>query len=238
METGKTYKVIACTVFFREICHCASISKTILDLTFLSQRLHNLGGDKLRAEIQKELDRTDPERHEGVMLGYGLCSNAIVDLKAPVKMIIPKTHDCIAILLGSKERYNRMFKEKPAIFYSSPGWVERGTVYAGDGDRVSQYEQMVKKYGEKKAKRLVELTNVYYKNYTDFLHIDTKVCNPEFFRGSAKETAKEIGLEYKETDGTVDFLLRMFNLELDKDFLIVPPNTAVKASYDDEVITY
>ena len=238
MGTGKTYKVIACAVFFREICHCAAISKNILDLTFMSQRLHNLGGDKLRTELQKELNRTDPERYEAIMLGYGLCSNGIAGLKAPVKMIIPKAHDCIAILLGSRERYNKMFKENPAIFYSSPGWVERGTVFAGDGEQVSQYEQMVKKYGEEKAKELVEVMSAYYTNYTDFLHIDTKVCDPDFFREAAREIAKEKGLEYKETDGTVDYFVKMFNLELDDDFLIVPPNTQVKPSYDYDVIAY
>jgi hypothetical protein len=60
----------------------------------------------MSARIQESIDRVDPARHEAVLLGYGLCNNGVVGLHAPVPLVISRAHDCITLLLGSRERYN------------------------------------------------------------------------------------------------------------------------------------
>jgi hypothetical protein len=52
-------------------------------------------------------------------------------------MVVPRAHDCIALLLGSREKYAVYFDAHPGTFYQSPGWVERA---AGLGDDASAVE--------------------------------------------------------------------------------------------------
>ncbi len=238
------FKVIACGVLYREVCYCTAISKNIIDLVFLPQGLHDQGGEKMRIEIQKEIDKVEQNKYDAILLCYGLCNNGISGLISHTKMIIPRAHDCITLLLGSKEKYNRVFKENPGTYYSSPGWVERGIMDETNSDTFSQYgtkekyEEFVAKYGEKKAKRLIERLGNWYKNYNSFLYIDTKVCEQKDIKIQAKKQALEKGLEYNEIEGTTSLLLKMFNGQFDDaDFLIVPENTLVKASYDETIIT-
>jgi len=40
--------------------------------------------------------------------------------------VVPRAHDCITLLLGSKERYAKLFGERPGTYWYSAGWLEIG----------------------------------------------------------------------------------------------------------------
>ena len=137
---------IVCKVLQREAYFCAARSKNIVDVVLMPQGLHN-EPDKLRSEIQKALERTcdcHARAYNASLLGYGLCRNGIVGLSAKIPIVAARAHDCITLLLGSRERYRQYFDSHRGVYWYSPGWIE-----AGDPPGRQRYERTLKEYEEK-----------------------------------------------------------------------------------------
>ena len=109
----RNFKMIACKVLLRELYSLAYNCPNAVDITWLRQKLHETP-DRLRQEVQDIIDRidaTEGDPCEAILLGYGLCSNGIVGLRSRrYPLVIPRAHDCITFLLGSKERYRQEFE--------------------------------------------------------------------------------------------------------------------------------
>lgn len=89
--------LIACEVFRDEF---EAVSPSDLTRTYLPQGLHRTPG-KMPAAIQEVVDGL-PAATDLVILGYGLCSNGVVGVHSrTIPIVMPKVHDCIAVLLGS-----------------------------------------------------------------------------------------------------------------------------------------
>jgi hypothetical protein len=117
-------KVIACEVLFREVCLCAAHSGNIISVEFLKRGLHD-NPDILRSDVQKRIDETDESIYEGILLGYALCSNGTVGIRARgIPLVIPRAHDCVTLFLGSKEKYKEHFADNPGTYYYTSGWLE------------------------------------------------------------------------------------------------------------------
>ena len=120
-------RVIACEVLFREISHAAALSPHQVDVEFLAKGLHDYGGAAMRKELQFRVDSTDPVKYDAVAMGYALCGNGLHGLRAgQLPLVAPRAHDCIALLMGGRERYEEFFNANPGTYFSSTGWLERG----------------------------------------------------------------------------------------------------------------
>jgi hypothetical protein len=110
-------------------------------VTFKDYGLHRVP-DKLTWSIQAEIDSIkDPSL---IMLGYGLCGNGLKDIKSREHtLLIPRTDDCIAILLGSYKKYMQEFDATPGTYYLTKGWLESGS------NPLQEYQEILAKYGEK-----------------------------------------------------------------------------------------
>jgi hypothetical protein len=92
-----------------------------------------------------------------VLIGYGLCGNGLVGLKSRQHtLVIPRTDDCIALLLGSYESYIREISETPGTYYLTRGWIESGS------DPLREYEECCATYGTAKADFVMD---AQYRNY-------------------------------------------------------------------------
>src|SRR5512141_1788232 len=112
------YKVIACEVFYREICFAAARSPHTIDLEFLPKGLHDIGAEGMSSRLQAVVDRVEPGRYDAIILGYALCNNGTAGLKAGhTRIVIPRAHDCITLFFGSSERYLRYFNDHPGVYY-------------------------------------------------------------------------------------------------------------------------
>ncbi|MHC4144446.1 MAG: DUF1638 domain-containing protein, partial [Planctomycetota bacterium] len=134
---------IACKVMQREAYFCAARSKNVVDVVLMEQGLHDTP-DELRRQVQKALGNTlDIQGHpyDASLLGYGLCSNGIVGLSATIPIVVPRGHDCITLLLGSKERYQEYFDSHRGVYWYSAGWIEAGKPPGKD-----RYERMLAEY--------------------------------------------------------------------------------------------
>ena len=120
-------KLIGCEVLFREMCAACARSPHQVDVEFLPKGLHDLGGKPMAAKIQEVVDRVPEGAYQAILLGYGLCGNGLDGLTARhTRLVLPRAHDCIALLMGSRERYQAYFDGNPGTFYRSTGWLERG----------------------------------------------------------------------------------------------------------------
>ncbi len=100
MDPNRT-KVIACATVIEEMLPYlpAEMAYEVLDFG-----LH-LNSGKLKATLQEAINASGAE-FDTILLGYGLCSLAIVGLQAPPSctLVMPRVDDCIAIFLGSRQR--------------------------------------------------------------------------------------------------------------------------------------
>jgi hypothetical protein len=241
-ERSMRIRVIACEVLFREICQCAARARSVIDLTFLRRGLHS-NPDTLRDELQRVIDETDEECTEAIALGYGLCSNGAAGLRARgIPLVVPRAHDCITLLLGSREAYDVLFSQRPGTYYYSGGWVERGadkvprTAEDGAGLDVP-FEDLVAKYGLDNAQYLWELQSSWIKRYTHATYIDSGVGDTAPTRSYTQSIAQEHGWVYEDIPGELALLQDFLDGSWDDErFLTVPPGHIIIPTVDARVV--
>ena len=242
----KRYKVIACEILFREVCLCAALSRQIVDLQFMPKGLHDIGEQKMAARLQSEIDRTDPARYDAILLVYGLCNHGVRGLGAPIPLVIPRAHDCITLLLGSRDAYRTYFDARPGTYFKSPGWIERDA--KGDGENPSiatqlgidrTYAEYVAQYGEENAAYLVEQLGDWLRNYRRLAYIDTGTGDPDGDRLATAEQAREKSWDFEARKGDLALIRQLFDGDWDEqDFLVGPPHKHIVPSCDACVVTW
>jgi hypothetical protein len=211
--------ILACRVFQNWLEHL--LPEGLADsITFFDYALHRVP-KKLRGTIQEAIDSL--AQPSLVVLGYGLCGNGLSDLQAGKHtLLIPRTDDCIAIILGSYQVYRREFEKEPATYYLSKGWLEGGST------PLQEHRELVEKYGEKKAEWLM---NYQYHNYKRLALIVQNAQDLETYRPPAQEVARYCerwGVRYEEIIGSDAMLRRLIEIaagldQAGEDFLVVPP---------------
>lgn len=237
------YKILACAVFARECYYCAALSKNIVDVQLLEQGLHDIGEEKMSAALQSAVDAVDKDKYDAILLAYGLCNNGIRNLHAEIPLVVPRAHDCITLLMGSKEAYLKYFHEHPGCFFRSVGWAERAHDNLSNPESTTRqmgmgtYEDYVKQYGEDNAKYLMETLGDHLRNYSRLSYIDTGLPLGEDYQHEAKALAKEKAWDYLEVQGNTHLIMNLMNGSWDDaDFLVVKPGKTIQASYDETIV--
>jgi hypothetical protein len=175
--------------------------------------------DALRSTLQKAID-TASETADRIILGYGLCSQAVVGLRATgCTLVVPKVDDCIAIFLGSGAAYQEQARLAPGTYYLTKGWIE-----AGDSP-FHEYDSLVERFGEEKARWLMARI---LKHYTRLVLINTGQYELEHYRDYSQHTAERFGLRYEEIPGSDALVKRMLHGPWDGDFVIAPPGKTIR----------
>jgi hypothetical protein len=208
-----------------KIIACATIIEEILPLIPPEMRYKGLDyglhvtPEELKNTLQQEIDASAGEM-ANIILGYGLCSMAVVGLKANgCTLIVPRVDDCIGLFLGSQEDYQKQHKLEPGTYYLSKGWIEVG------GTPFDEYRKLVERHGEQKARRMMELM---FKEYKRLALILTGHDNMERYRNYVKEQANDFNLRYEEIPGSNALIKKMLSGQLDGDFIIVAPGDTIK----------
>lgn len=210
----KKIKIIACKTVMDEIKSLAS-EEVLID--FVEYALHRTP-EKLKEELQSRID--NETEAEVLVFGYGLCSNGLAGLKSGDKtLIIPRAHDCISLLLGSRKRYDREFEKEPGTIYLSKGWIKQ------DGDPYSEYQRYVEKYGEETAKWVMD---AQYQNYKRVVFIETNLPDLEEYREYAKKVAEFLDARLEVIKGEEDFFSQLTNGNWQENFIIIPPGQKTK----------
>jgi hypothetical protein len=229
-------KLLSCEVLYREMCDVVAHSPHQVDLEFLAKGRHDLGAEGMRQALQAAVDRMDGSGFDAVLLGYALCGNGLAGVTArSLPLVIPRAHDCIALLMGSRERYQQYFDDNPGTYFRSTGWLERG----GNLEQLSGYvlTDLTSKYGEESGRYLYEQLTSYRRSYRQLAYIRTGIEGDTSFEERARAEAASRGWEFNVIDGHLNLFRRLVSGDWSaEDFLVVLPGYCVAATYDDAVV--
>lgn len=225
-------KFVTCKVMQREAYLCASRSKNIIDIVLMPQGLHDTP-DILRGEVQKELDKTNDNSgkpYDAILLGYCLCSNGICGLHSSIPVVVTRGHDCITLLLGSRNRYQEYFDTHKGVYWYSLGWLEHCNELMPGKDR---YEKLLaeytKKYGEDNAQYLMEAEQTWIKEYKCAVFIDWDLPGSDQAKEYTKQCAEYLNWNYDEIKGDPSLMQRLVDGDWNKDdFLVVNPGQTIR----------
>ena len=218
-SNGLPIVVIACKVF-QSLLEKLMPDNMAAQVAFFDYGLHRVP-DKLNWTVQDAIDSI--ETPSLIMLAYGMCGNGLKGIKARQHtLVIPRTDDCIAILLGSYEKYSQEFFATPGSYYLTKGWLESGS------NPLIEYEELVEKYGEKDASWIMDQQ---YANYERLVFVAHSEADLEKYRPKAHEVAeycKRWGFRYEEIQGSNLYLRRLIEVAMalekkDDEFLVIPP---------------
>ena len=209
-------KIIVCETIIKEML---PLLPPDMEYQTVESGLH-LRPEKLRAALQTFIDESDAG---AIILGYGLCSMAVVGLKSDhSKLVVPRLDDCIALFLGSQKRYREQLSKEPGTYYLSKGWIDAGV------NLIEEFKVMEDRYGKKRAdvvkKRMLQ-------HYTRLAFIDMGYHDQESYREFSRRAAEELELYYEEIRGTERLLNKMIHGPWDHDFVVAPPGHTI--SLDD-----
>ena len=235
-------KLISCEVLYREMCFAIARSPHQVDVEFLPKGLHDLGSEPMLRKLQECVDRVDGQGFEAVLMGYALCGNGLVGLRArALPVVIPRAHDCIALLMGSRQTYQTYFDANPGVFFRSTGWLERGgnleQVFRDRTGVGHTLEELVARFGEDDGRYLYEQLSSYQRNYRRLTFIETGLERDGSFERRAREEAAQKGWQFEKVAGSLTLFEQLMSGDWpDQDFLVVKPGWRVAPRYDESIL--
>lgn len=207
--------IVSCEVLRDEIERVAGD----VPIQFVEGALHDYP-DRLRRALQERIDATPP--HSTVLLSCGRCSNGTVGLTAGGRrLVLPAVDDCIALLLGSRQRYLEEHGAQPGTYYYTRGWVD----YIDDP--YHEYQQMIPRYGEEKAAKLARLI---LEHYTRVALIDTGTYDTHALLPYLEKVCAFYGLPLERLPGSLRLLEKLVRGPHDDEFIIVRPGEELDES--------
>lgn len=209
-----------------------------MPVTWLDITLHN-SPRKLTATLQEQIDAVSEPSY--ILIGYGLCGNGLAGIKSREHtLIVPRMHDCVAMFLGSHQRYVQRFFASPNTYYLTKGWID------AKDEPLTDYLDYVRDYGEETADYLVEMKYKHYRRLciVAFSQEELDSCRPDALKIAAF-CRERFGMEYEETIGTtelVEELLRRTaaaDSHAADDFIVIPPGGEISVDMfvrPDEVV--
>lgn len=205
------YLVIACNIMKNELLRFQANG---ISFVFLEQSLHRTP-QKMKPLIQEEIDKADEQDWDYIVLSYGLCSNGILGVKSKNhSIVIPRVHDCIALFLGSWEKYMEEHNKEPGTYYLTKGWIEEGKSPLGI------FQEYCQRYDKETAEWVIREE---LKNYTRIALVESELGMGEAHRKHAQENARFLNLRYEEIKGSLDFFRKILRGPWDKDFVRLKP---------------
>ncbi len=207
-------KIISCKTIEPELRRAMEQVGCCYEVMLLESGLHNVP-KKLNEKLQELLNQCDG--CDTVLLAMSFCGNSVVGLKTgSFQLVMPRSDDCITLLLGSlKERM-----QHKATYFLTEGWL------AGERNLWREYEDCLKRYGEKRGKRIFAVMLEHYR----YLALVNTGCETRLdLEAAVKSIAKKLGLEFIQLSGTLDHLKQLLTGPWTKDrFVVIAPHSQVQ----------
>ncbi len=236
-DGGAKIAVILCAVLELEIEKLIKDAPWVVRVEKMEQGLHN-EPERLRVELQGAIDRVEADCDaDTIVLGYGLCSRGIEGLTTTrCRLVVPRAHDCITLLLGSKERYAEYVAKHPDTYWYSPGWNKHHTPPGRE-----RYEKLrneyVEKYGADNADYLMECEQNWFKAYGRATYVHLSIGATDQDKAYTRDCAEWLGWSYDEQAGDPALVRALVEGDWDADrFLVVEPGQMPRMTGDDRII--
>jgi hypothetical protein len=199
---------------------CATVIEEMLPLipSGMQHQVFDFGlhvnPEKLHSKLQEAIDAVRG-KYDTILLGYGMCSQAIIGIKANgCRLVAPRVDDCIAIFLGSRSVYTQQSQQEPGTYYLTKGWIEVGDT------PFSEFERSVLRYGKETAEYIYHMM---MGNYKRLALINSGQNDLEKYRDYAQHTANKFGLRFEEIPGSAMLINKMLSGTWDEDFIVIEP---------------
>lgn len=210
--------IIACEVMKEELVRIAGIRSP--GFRFVSMGLHRWP-ERLKDELARILAEEVPADSSAVVFGFGLCGGALAGLRAPhVPLVIPRSHDCIPLLIGSRAEYERELGREKGTFFLSGGWLE------GERTLLSEYRRVRDRHGDARARKVMA---AMLDSYRRMLFVTTGHPREGERLADARELAALLNLPLEVRSSTSLWLERLANGPWDEErFIIVEPGKEIR----------
>jgi hypothetical protein len=244
-------RAVTCEVLARPVYLSAARTPNTVDVTLLRQRLHDTPAT-LRELLQGEIDAASTVRpaYDAVVLAYGLCGGAAAGIVArDLPVVLPRAHDCITLMLGGRDRYDREFSAHPGTYWFSPDYLERSDAGVGDSaghlagmgattDATDEaaYADYVARFGEDNAAYLMEVAGAWRSHYDRAAFIETGVGDVPGIEERVRREAQRRGWLFERMVGDLGLVRRLIDGNWADDFLVLQAGQRLAMSYDSGVI--
>ncbi len=181
---------------------------------------------KLNQELQNAINKLEQDdRYEIILLGFGLCSEGVVGLQASrAKLVVPRTDDCIAILLGSMKAYREQFQKAPGTYYYTKKNIDKAwgplAMFLGQHEWTKKYDSETAQWV---AREMI-------KNYTRIAFINTSMLDLGAYEEHARRAAGVFGLQYELLSGTTSLLESLLHGPWDERFVVAEAGQRISRS--------
>lgn len=220
--------LLACDVFREEL---EALDLPLPPVRWLEMGLHDRP-DELRRRLQAEIDTLDTEPGAGpILLLYALCGGGLNGIQARRRpLILPRAHDCIALLLGSNERHRDIQKDCIGTYFYSCGWIRERRV-PGPDRAAWLREHYAGQYDEEMIGELIEADAEAFEHYEQACFIRTPAA--EDGETYCKRCAAHLGWRFKSEAADTRWLRDLFTGPHDAErFVTVTPGQTLRASGD------
>jgi len=235
------YIALTCEALARSIYAIAAEAPHTVSVRLYRQGLHNTP-KKLRETLQEQIDAIQPGECDAILLAYGMCGTSTLGLVTRhTPLVMPRTHDCIALYLGSHQRYLEEFTAHPGTYWYSLDYMERnepgsnaglGATQVGVMDEI--YEEYVAKYGQDNADYLMEVLGEWGQHYERAVYIEMGSGDGAAFEQLARDQAARRGWTFERMMGDRRMLrMLLYGDWAENEFLVVPPGYAIQQSGDE-----
>lgn len=213
--------VLTCRAIEDEISYVLKENELSYPIILVDAGLHDYPA-KLKEKLQETIDRL--RNIDYILMGYALCGNGTIGLRSEnATIVLPQFDDCIAMLLGSDERYNENLGADKGSYFCTRAWLE----YLNP--KKDYYDPMVSKFGHEKA---YQIAKTIISNYKRFTLIENEAYDHEDSFQRMKELADFFELQTHRMQGTLDIFRRLVKGQWDDKFQIVPPGQEVNFDID------
>jgi hypothetical protein len=231
--------VLTCAVLELEIQHLARDMHGIVAIELLEQGLHN-EPPKLRSRLQEAIARAEDQypSADTIALGYGLCSRGVEGVSTTrCRLVIARAHDCITLLLGSKERYAEYVAQNPGTYWYSPGW-NKHHVPPGPERHEKLYKAYKEKFGEEDAQFLMESEQGWFQTYDRATYVDQGIGPIDQDVEYTQSCAKWLNWKFDHQRGDPELLRALLAGPWDSErFLVLEPGQTPRMTADAQIVT-
>lgn len=211
--------VLACRTIKGELELALKRTGKGYDVYWVESNLHNWP-DKLNESIQQELDRL--HSYGRVLLGFCVCGNSVLGLQSrSFEIIMPKTDDCISLMLGSMKSKMELTHGHHSLFLTE-GWLRHEANIWGE------YEHILRKHGEDIAG---EVMKTIYGNYDWLSIVDTGAYDLDGLLPEAQKIADKFDFSLLTLTGSTSYLEDLLTGPWDSErFIHIPHHSVITDS--------
>lgn len=230
-----TCAVLACDVFQDELLKFGK-GKDWRHVEFLEMGLHDQPAI-LREEIQRVINRLQSNIPVNtILLLYGICGNGLIGVEsARCRLVLPRAHDCISILLGGPDIHQAVLKKNPGTYFYSPGWIRGKRVPGPDRDA-----HMLKYYSEKYpddeelVADLIDADQETFAHHNCAAYVD--ITGDRSAESYCEGCAKSLGWAHEKLPGDPRLLQDLLNGNWDDSrFLVLEPPARISRVLDNQI---